>query len=436
MSRCSRRSFLAAAAAAGLNVPMRRSVFASSAEQELSVSGEANDDLAPFDRLMTKFVGQHRVPGAALAVTRQGKLVYARGFGFADVEQKEPVEPAALFRIASVSKPITAVAVMRLVEQGRLRLDDKVVDRMQLAPHVDRGAEPDKRWRQITIRHCLQHTGGWDREKSGDPIGRPREIAQALGVPSPARPVDIVRFMMGRPLDFDPGSRHVYSNLGYLVLGRIIEKTTGENYESFVKKELLTPLGIEAAQLGRPRLEDRAASEVKYYDSQKRTGESLYPPHDRVPIQYGVDNLAGYEEHGGWIASAVELVRFASAFDDPQTSPLLRPATIAEMFARPEGAAGYEADGKPKDAYYGCGWNVRPIRNTGKANHWHAGFIAGSEALLVRRWDGLNWAVVFNTAQTPDGKQRLVGLIDGPIHQAADEVKRWPEVDQFTKLLT
>src|SRR6185437_11102169 len=112
--------------------------------------------------------------------------------------------------------------------------------------------------------------GGWDRDLSGDPIGRAIQIADALGVPPPARPVDIVRYMVGRPLDFDPGARHAYSNLGYLVLGRIIEALTGEKYEAHVKQQVLKPLGIHAARLGRTLPENRAAGEVKYYDSQQR----------------------------------------------------------------------------------------------------------------------------------------------------------------------
>lgn len=401
----------------------------------LPVSGEADDALKPFDDLMTSFVQRNKVPAASLAVTHRGRLVYARGFGYAD-GAKEPVKPTALFRVASISKPITAVAVLQLVERGKLRLDDKVLDRMNLSPHLEAGAKPDARWREITVRQCLQHTGGWDRDKSGDPIGRPLEIARALGVAPPARPADIVRFMMSRPLDFDPGSKEVYSNLGYLVLGRIVEAVTGATYEDYVKNEILGPLGIKSARLGRTLPANRAQGEVSYFDSQKRKAPSLYPPHEQVPLPDGAENLEGFEAHGGWIASTVELVRFASAFDEPDRSRLLQADTIAEMRARPTGAAGYKADGKPRDAYYGCGWNIRPIRDTGKTNDWHAGFIAGSEGLLVRRWDGLNWAVLFNTALAPDGKQRLAGLIDGPLHGAADQVKRWPTADQFSELLT
>ncbi|HET6883349.1 MAG TPA: serine hydrolase domain-containing protein [Pirellulales bacterium] len=401
----------------------------------IPVCGESDADLAPFDELMTSFVTEHQVPGAALAVTKDGSLVYARGFGWADVEAKRPVAPKALFRIASVSKPITAVAVLQLVERGLLKTDDKVLDLLGLSPYLQAGTKPDERWQQITVADCLRHTGGWDRDVSGDPIGWAREIGAAFGLRGPATPADIVRFMMGQPLDFEPGSRFAYSNLGYLVLGRIIEKVTGEKYEAHVKREVLEPLGIRSARLGFALARRRANGEVKYYDSQHRTGPSLWPPHQQVPVQYGVDNLDGFEAHGGWIASAVDLVRFAAAFDKPEACRLLRPATIAEMWSRPAGAAGYEADGRPKAAYYGYGWSVRPVGDEGQANHWHSGHIAGSEALLVRRWDGLDWAVVFNTANTPDGKNRLVTLIDGLIHQAADQVKRWPSRNLFDMYL-
>src|SRR5262249_9005879 len=151
--------------------------FARSQEtKKMPATGKAHADLASFDRLMESFVEQHKVPGAALAVARHGRLIYARGFGWADVEKQEPVEPAALFRIASISKPITAVAVMQLVEQGKLGLDDKILDRVKLQPHLEPGAKFDERWNQITLRHLLQHRGGLDRDKSFDPIGKVWEI--------------------------------------------------------------------------------------------------------------------------------------------------------------------------------------------------------------------------------------------------------------------
>lgn len=433
--RPTRRAFLAltAATAAGL---VRRCPLHAQPSGRVPVKGAAEPGLEPFDQLMTSFVTEHRVPGAALAVSRHGKLIYARGFGYADVENKEPVQPAALFRIASVSKPLTAVAVMQLVDKGRLRLDDAVVDRMKLAPLVTAGSRPDPRWNRITVRQCLQHTGGWDRDKSYDPIGKAWDIAGAFGIQPPVMPVHVVRYMMGQPLDFDPGERYAYSNLGYLVLGRIIEAVTGQKYETYVQREVLAPLGIKRMRLGRALAENRTQGEVRYYDAKQRTGPALYPPRlgQPVPVQYGAANLEAYEAHGGWLASAVDLVRFAAAFDNPARCPLLGPKAIEEMWARPAGAAGREADGRPKDAYYGCGWQVRPVGQTGRSNAWHTGFITGTEALLVRRWDGLDWAVLFNTDRAPDGS-RLAGLIDGRLHKAAAQVKGWPAVDRFGQLL-
>jgi N-acyl-D-amino-acid deacylase len=292
--------------------------------------------------------------------------------------------------------------------------------------------QPDPRWNEVTVRQCLQHTGGWDREKSYDPIVKAWEIAKAFDIEPPIGPEHVVRYMMGQPLDFDPGERYAYANLDYLILGRIIEAISGQKYDEFVKANVFGPLGIKSTRLGRALAENRATGEVRYYDREARTGPALYPPKlgEQVPVQYGVENLEAYEAHGGWIPSAVELVKFAAAFDDPNHCPLLKRPTIDQMWSRPTGSAGQEADGSPKAAYYGCGWMVRPVGNAGKLNAWHTGRIAGTETLLVRRWDGLTWAVLFNTAFNPDGKS-LSGLIDPLVHQAADRVKVWPD-DQFS----
>lgn len=431
-----RRSFLAMTAAGLAGLGERRGAAAEPWLGGLPITGASDPDLAPFDELMTSFVEENEVPGASLAVTKDGRLVYARGFGYASVEAKEAVKPEHTFRIASVSKPITAVAILQLVEKGKLKLEDRVVERMKVVPPAGAKSPKDERWNRITVRQCLQHTGGWDRDRSFDPIGRPWEIAEALGIQPPVRPDAIVQYMLGQPLDFDPGARFAYSNLGYLVLGRILEAVSGRNYEDYVKKEVLAPLRIRSAKLGKVRREDRAKDEVEYYDRRSRTGRMLTPPdpEKEVPIQYGAENFEGFEAHGGWIASAIDLVRFASAFDHPDRSPTLKRASIETMWARPEGAAGFDGSGKPKAAFYGGGWMVRPVGTDGAANHWHTGFIAGSESLLVRRWDGLNWGVLFNTATNPKGDS-LAGAIDPLVHRAADRVKRWPKGDRFAQFL-
>lgn len=430
-----RRRFLRRAAAA-LGLPLAAPALAQKKAEgrPLPVTGSADARLASFDGLMTSFVREHKVPGAALAVTRGGRLVYARGFGYADVDAREPVAPAALFRIASVSKPITAVTVLRVAEKGRLKLEDKILDHVKYRPHLEPGAKPDPRWKQITIRQLLQHTGGWDRDKSFDPIGIPWEIAKALDIQPPVRPEHIVRYMMGKPLDFDPGRRFAYSNLGYLLLGRVIEAASGRPYETYVREQVLAPLGIKDMRLGKALLAGRAKGEVRYYDPKKRSGPALVGPHvgEKVPLPYGAENFEAFEAHGGWIASATDLVRFASAFDDPARCPVLKDKSVATLWARPDGAAGARKDGTPRAAYYGCGWEVRPVDGRGHANAWHGGYITGSEALLVRRWDGLDWAVLFNT---DGGDKPLADAIDPLIHGAADKVREWPDRDLFEKYL-
>jgi len=239
-------------------------------------TGEADRRLRGFDDLMTSFLSDHSVPGGALAVARNGRLVYSRGFGYADVARKVPVQPQSLFRIASISKPLTAVAVLQLAEQGKVRLGDRVLDQVHLRPHLEAGARFDERWRKITLLQLLQHTGGWDRDKSFDPIGIPWDIARSLGIQPPPRPVHIIRYMLGKPLDFDPGTRYAYSNLGYLLLGRVIEAASGQPYETYVRKQVLAPLAIRNMQLGRALTADRPRSEVHYYDSKKRTSACLY----------------------------------------------------------------------------------------------------------------------------------------------------------------
>lgn len=387
-------------------------------------------DSRPFDVQLTSFMAARNIPGAALAVTRRGRLVLANGYGYANARARRPVAPDALFRIASVSKPVTAAAVLRLAElhPDRMTLDTPVMSLLQVRPHLTGGAKADARLAQITVRMLLQHTAGWDRDKSGDPMFQPLEIAAALGMRAPPGPRDVVRYMLARELDFDPGTRYAYSNFGYCVLGRLIEDVTGQAYERFVQDQLLGPWGITRMRLGRTLASGRRRGEVTYYDPGE--GRNVMVPGDETPAPqpYGCWHLEAMDAHGGWIASAPDLVRFASAFDHPKHCPVLAPESIETMFACPPGAAGHEADGSPKAAYYGCGWMVRPTAD-GRANTWHGGSLPGTHTLLVRRHDGLNWAALFS--QRADETGLGYDEIDSALHGAADAIEDWPSWNLF-----
>jgi N-acyl-D-amino-acid deacylase len=361
---------------------------------------------------MTSFLREHDLPGAALAVAKEGRIVYARGFGCADRAARTPVEPDSLFRIASVSKPITSAAVLLLVERGRLALDLRVFPWLGIVPFVPAGGAVDPRLERITIRDLLRHAGGFDRDKSGDPMFMARRIAADLGVACPPAPAEVIRWMEGRPLDFDPGTRYAYSNFGYCVLGRAIEKASGLPYERFVREQLLAPLGITSMRLGRTLAAGRAAGEVTYDGASESPDASVF---DRdgapVPSPYGAWCLETMDAHGGWIASAPDLVRFACALGEP--GRVLNAESLAELWARPEFVP------KGADGWYGLGWFVRPAG--GGINAWHTGSLPGTSTLLVRRHDGFTWAVLFNSrAGNP------ANAIDPLIHRAVDAVKEWP----------
>jgi N-acyl-D-amino-acid deacylase len=242
------------------------------------------------------------------------------------------------------------------------------------------------------------------------------QISSALSVPSPPTSLHIVRYMMGKPLDFDPGAKFAYSNFGYCVLGRILEQLTGETYGNHVKKAVLAPMGITKMTLGRSLRENREKDEVTYYPGAAKPGKPVFDgiQEKDVPAPYGTFCLEAMDSHGGWLASAIDLVKFASSLDK-----VLNEKSLEVMFARPSNAGN-------APAYYGCGWMVRPVGTEGKANTWHTGSLPGTSTLLVRRYDGLVWAAVFNERIKDD-------KFDPNLHRAADAVKEWPKVDLFEK---
>lgn len=368
--------------------------------------------LKPFDEPMEAVLRQ-KLPGGALAVVKDGRLVYAKGFGLADLENKVPVDATALFRIASLTKPITATAILKLVQDKKLDLDARAFSLTGLKPEGEAGIDP--RLGEITVRHLLQHTGGWNRDKSGDPMFMVDQISSALGVPRPPNQTSIIKYMMGRPLDFDPGTRFAYSNFGYCVLGRIIEQTTGESYEAYVKKAVLAPMGITRMTLGRSLRENREKDEVTYYATGAKPAKPVFESLKVEFVQppYGSFNLEAMDSHGGWLASVVDLVRFASSL-----GKVLDEKSLSVMFEKPSNAGN-------APAFYACGWMVRPV-GADHQNTWHTGGLPGTSSLLVRRHDGLTWAAVFNE-RLRDEK------LDPALHRAADAVREWPKGDLFEK---
>jgi N-acyl-D-amino-acid deacylase len=392
---------------------------------ETPVSGAAHAGLRALDEFMLGFMHRHDIPGGALAVSYKGRLVYDRGFGYADVEQKTPARPTSLFRIASISKPFTAVAVLQLVEQGKLSLDDKVFDLLDPKPFGERSVEP--RFKKVTILHLLQHRGGWNRVSEFDPMFRSHVIAEEAGHEGPAKPWDIIRYMAARKLQFEPGDYYSYSNFGYCLLGRVIERVSKTGYAEFVKESVLKPVGIRHMRIGATLAKGRLPDEVRYYGQDRRKARSVFASSKArsVPWEYGGFYLEAMDSHGAWLARASDLLRFACDFDDPEKSKLLKPASIEQMFARPPGYAGSTKDGRPRTAFYACGWSIA------RGTQDHGGSLPGTTTKLMRRSDGIHWAVLLNSRRDAKGKRIHPDHVQGELQRLIARITKWPDRDLF-----
>ncbi|MFM1768218.1 MAG: Penicillin-binding protein 4* [Verrucomicrobiota bacterium] len=412
----------------------RRFLQAGTALAAAAVTGRAAPDPRPpgispataFDPVVERFMQERAVPGGALAVVKDGRLVHARGYGRLDRAGAAPVEPGSLFRIASLSKPVTAVAILQLAARGRLDLDAPVFALLALEAKRPPGRNLDPRWQRVTLRHLLQHTGGWDRDRTFDPMFRPRVIAEALGEAPPAGAQAVVRYMLGQPLDFDPGTRYAYSNFGYCLLGRVIETVSGQSYGQFVREQVLAPAGLRTMRLGASRADGRAPGEATYHTATPERTPSVFPgAPGPVDYPYGGFHLEAMDAHGGWIASVLDLARWAAALDTGRPAGLLSPASHREMIAAPAAPVARRPDGSLADHWYGCGWLVRPVGRDGRVNTWHTGSLPGTCTLLVRRADGISYAALFNQRSKTDAE------LDPLLARAARAVTAWPAHDLF-----
>jgi CubicO group peptidase (beta-lactamase class C family) len=373
-------------------------------------TGPEAPTLSAFDDTIKEFMVSRRISAAALAITYHSRLVFARGYTWARADA-QATEPNSLFRIASLSKPITAAAILRLVEDGRLKLGDKVLDILPFRP--PEGQNVDPKLRKVTILDLLQHLGGWDRDKTFDPMFADKKISKALGVPLPITQADIITYMNRRPLQYEPGTKFAYSNYGYCLLGRVIEQRTAMSYQDYVNKAILRPLGIHGMKIGRSRLKDRAPGEVRYESDHEQP--------------YGGFNFENMDSHGGWLASAPQLVRFASAFDDPCNCPILSAASIETMFALPQTISPQQY--KAGDPYYACGWLVRDYGH-GRRNTWHTGSLPGSYSFMARWNDGIDCVALFNR-RTAD-----IAKIDGVLRKTVESVSNCPSNNLFPDMLS
>lgn len=332
-----------------------------------------------LDRDMKTFMQRWWIRGLSLSVMRGDSLLYAKGYGKAD--EDEPMEPGKIMRIASVSKLITAAGIMKLQEQGKLRLSDRVFGPSGiLNDSVYTAAIREKAYFDITVEQLLRHEGGLSIRR-GDPMFTTRDIMNIYRLKEAPDHETLVKLVVQRRLGYRPGTSSEYSNFGYLLLSMIIEKVTGEDYETWMQKNLLEPAGCLDMHLANNYYKDKYPNEVRYYmQDNDPLIEEYTNSGDSVVRCYGGSDVRGLAGAGAWVASTPELARFVASVDGrPGVPDVLSSRSVRAMTAK---------DGSHK---YGLGWND-------VGDSWiRTGSLAGTNALVYMFPDGECWILVSNT---------------------------------------
>ncbi len=393
--------------------------------QDFPISGDEVASMKSFDEGVTAFMKKWSVPGGQVAVCKDGRLVYSRGFGYGDLNGKEPVTTTNLFRIASVSKSITGVAIMKLIEEKKLSLDDKaflILDDLTPLP----GKKVDPRLYDITIRMLLEHVAGWTIEAGDRQVKFLRIAADAFGLPRPADQKTIIRYAIGDTLDLPPGTKYVYSNFGYNILGRVIEKVTGKTYEKYVQEDILKIAGITDMKIAKTRLTQRHINEVMYKGLPEM--EPVWSVLDNEELQvaypYGGDYfIEVMDSHGGWLSNAEDLVRFVTSVDTKTKRPhILKEETVELMLAEPL------VKSQNPDDYYAKGWDYEPKTDS----WWHAGALYGTSSFIFRFGNGVSIALVFNYLPMMQLGEYFGEMKNKLVPEALKGVTSWPEFDKFS----
>ncbi len=246
-------------------------------------------DLTFIEKRVRRYMRKHKVPGLSLAISRDEKLVYASAFGYADKERRDLAGPADRFRVASVSKPITAVAIQKVIEKTTLTEKSRVFGSSGVLASRFKTPARNRKINKIEIGHLLRHQGGFVN------VNKDGEKRDPMFAYSGTGHTGLIKWTLKNyPLGYDPGTDDQYSNFGYCLLGRVIERMTDKTYERYVRDAILKPAGARGMVIGGDKLKDRKRNEVKYY------GDGAY---SAVKPQR-------FDSHGGWIATPIDLLRF------------------------------------------------------------------------------------------------------------------------------
>ncbi len=380
----------------------------------ISNDHSADVDYNHIDRSVNYFMRYWDIKAASVAVARGDKLVFARAYGVADDIKGVVAEPYHKFRIASISKLVTATAIMKLQDENKLGLNDNVFGPNGLLDREYFREPRDKRANDITVAHLLAHKGGWSH-RYGDHMFMPHVVADFLGKEPPVATEDIIRFALDKRLHFTPGKGRSYSNLGYAILGLVIEDVSGMSYEDYCRKEIFEPLGIYDFTLAHNLYSEKDPLEVRYYEPLNAIRKkSIYGGGAMVPASYGGNDIEALGGAGAWIATAPDLVRFAMSVDGfDHGDDILPEYSVDFMTDRSNGFAPVGWKGATDNGYW-----------------WRTGSFAGTSAMIKRLPDGTVWAVILNTSTWKSSM--FTSDINTLMGRVLRNTKEWSGTDLFT----
>lgn len=340
--------------------------------------------LTGLDTKIQSYMRQWGLHGASLAIMRNDSLVYAKGYGWADEEKQEKMQPSNILRVASVSKLLTAAGIMLLQDQGKLNIKDTVFGpRGILTDTTYTSVMKDPNYKKITIEDLLRHKGGFT-SYGGDPMFSTRTIMQTNHLDTPPDNTELMRIMLRRRLRFVPGTSQYYSNFGYLLLSKVIEEVSGQPYEEFMQKNVLVPAGCYDMHIAENYYKDKRKNEVRYYNGADTClVDEFNNSGNMVERCYGGSDIHSLSGAGAWVCSTPELARFVASIDGRTEIPnVISQASVNAMTEWFD------------ERTYSLGWN-----DTKPTGEWtRTGTLSGTSALVKYYPDGECWIMITNTS--------------------------------------
>jgi CubicO group peptidase (beta-lactamase class C family) len=341
-------------------------------------------------RIVRAELTEQNLPGVSAAVGAGGQLVWAEGFGFADLDSRATVTPHTRFRIGTTSTVLTSVAVGLLVEQGKLNLDDSV---QKYVP--DWGG---KQW-PVTLRQVMGHVAGVSRDSGDEGFLLSKRCEKTI---------EGVQLIANDALRFEPGTEYRFSNYGFIIVSAAVEAAAGEPFLTFMRKQIFEPLGMNdtMADFTREPIADRATSYFPRFAADPR-----YGPDPMREVDYSC-----YAGAAAFASTASDLVRFGMAI---AAGTLLQPATVRELQSAQRLRSG-------QDTGYGLGWDLENVTLAGEQTQWvgHDGDLLGGPVASLMTFPKQNIvvAVIANTSYA-DAEGLAVKIAEAFAEQGTDPAR-------------